>query len=126
MKARKILEHEISQLKVSSLPNRPSAPLSFGGKGYTAEELKAAFDKLPLYVIEMFNKLIEDIESTGDDSLAGSIKTGLDDGHTLSKMFSDIKSGDFISYVMTSNRSLETELSEIKERLRKLEEAENE
>lgn len=126
MKARKILENEISQLKVSALPNRPSAPLSFGGKGYTAEDIKAAFDKLPLFIIEMFNMLIEDIESCGDGSLAGAIKTGIEDSHTLSEMFADIKNGDFISYVMTDGCSLETELSEIKERLRKLEEANNE
>ena len=122
MNARKILNDEISALKVSSLPNRPSAPVSFGGKGYTAEQIKAAFDKLPLFIIEMFNMLIEDIERCGEDSLAGSIKTELAEGHSLYDMFRDIKSGDFLSYVKTDNGSLEAELAQIKERLRKLEE----
>ena len=44
----KILDSEISGLKVASLPTRPTAPQSFGGKGFTAAEMKAAFDKLPL------------------------------------------------------------------------------
>ena len=125
MKAKKILNDEISSLKVSSLPNRPSAPVSFGGKGYTAEQIRAAFDKLPLFIIEMFNKLIEDIESVGEESLAGSIKTELSEGHTLYQMLRDIKNGDFASYMKTSEGTLESELSEIKERLRKLEETIN-
>ena len=122
MNARKILQDDISSLKVSSLPNRPSAPVSFGGKGYTAEEIKAAFDRLPLFIIEMFNHLISDIESVGEESLTGSIKTGIADGHTLYDMLCDIRNGDFISYVKTDGGTLESELSEIKERLRRLEE----
>lgn len=126
MNARKILNDEISALKVSSLPNRPSAPVAFGGKGYTAEEIKAAFDKLPLFIVEMFNKLIEDIEAVGEDSLAGTIKTELSEGHTLYDMLCDIKNGDFLTYVKTDGGSLETELADIKERLRILEEKRDE
>lgn len=123
MNARKILNDEISPLKVSSLPNRPSAPVSFGGKGYTAEEIKAAFDKLPLFIIEMFNTLIDDVDAVGEESLAGSVKTGIFEGHTLYNMLCDIKNGDFSSYLKTSGGTLETELSEIKERLGRLEES---
>ena len=123
MNARKITKNEILPLKVSSMPNRPSAPVSFGGKGYTAEEIKAAFDKLPLFIIEMFNSLIDDIEAVGEQSLAGSIKTDIIDGQTLYDMLRDIKNGDFATYVKTSGGNLEGELSDIKERLRKLEES---
>ena len=63
MKAKKILDAEIDDLKISSLPTRPTAPTSFGGKGYTTSEMKEAFDRLPLYIIERFNELIDDIES---------------------------------------------------------------
>ena len=63
MNAKKINESEISTLKVASLPTRPTAPTAFGGKGYTATEMKAAFDKLPLYTIANYNLLISDIES---------------------------------------------------------------
>jgi hypothetical protein len=126
MNAKKILNDDISSLKVSSLPNRPSAPVSFGGRGYTAEQIKAAFDKLPLYIIDVFNNLIEDIEATGEDSLSGAIKTEIADGHSLYDMFRDIKSGDFISYVKTDGGSLEGELARINDRLRILEERINE
>ena len=121
MNARKILNDEIKPLKVSSLPNRPSAPVSFGGKGYTAEEIKAAFDKLPLFIVEMFNLLIEDIESVGESSLSASIKTELAPEHTLYDLFCDIQNGDFLSYVKTDNTTLACELADIKERLGRLE-----
>jgi hypothetical protein len=49
--------------KISSLPTRPTAPTAFGGKGYSATEMKEAFDRLPLYVAERLNSLIDDIES---------------------------------------------------------------
>lgn len=55
-----IEESEIKDLLVSSLPTRPTAPSAFGGKGYTVSEMKEAFDKLPLFIIEKFNSLIND------------------------------------------------------------------
>ena len=61
MNTEKITESEIEELKISSLPSRPTAPPSFGGKGYTAKEMKEAFDKLPLFIIERLNSLIDDI-----------------------------------------------------------------
>lgn len=63
MNTKKITDSEIESLKVASLPTRPTAPTAFGGKGYTATEMKAAFDKLPLRIIEGFNSLIEEINS---------------------------------------------------------------
>ncbi len=61
MTTSKITDSEIESLKVASLPTRPTAPTAFGGKGYTATEMKEAFDKLPLKIIENFNALIDDI-----------------------------------------------------------------
>ena len=63
MNTTKITDSEIDTLKVASLPTRPTAPAAFGGKGYTALEMKAAFDKLPLRIIESFNLLIDEINS---------------------------------------------------------------
>lgn len=63
MNTTKITASEIDSLKVASLPTRPTAPAAFGGKGYTATEMKAAFDKLPLRIIEEFNSLIDEIEN---------------------------------------------------------------
>lgn len=57
----KILPSEIADIKISSLPTRPTAPTSFGGKGYTASDMKAAFDRLPLFIIERLNALIDDV-----------------------------------------------------------------
>ncbi len=63
MNSRKITEADIADLKISALPTRPTAPSAFGGKGYTAAEINAAFDRLPLYIIERYNELIEDINN---------------------------------------------------------------
>ena len=63
MNTKKIYDSDIENLRVSSLPTRPTAPTAFGGKGYTATEMKAAFDMLPLYIKDSFNALVGDIES---------------------------------------------------------------
>lgn len=99
MKATKITDGEISDMRVSSLPTRPTAPTAFGGKGYTAQELKAAFDRLPLYIIEKYNELIDDIIGTDGESIADSIKTGINDTHTLSELFADVKNGNLSAYM---------------------------
>lgn len=114
MRSKKITEPEIESLKVSSLPTRPTAPAAFGGKGYTADELKAAFDALPLYIVEKFNSLIDDLTAEGEDGILANILTGIKSGHTLSNMISDIKSGDFISYVAIGNSSLGEYLAKMK------------
>jgi hypothetical protein len=98
MKSKKITDADISEMKISSLPTRPTYPQAFGGRGYTASDMKEAFDKLPLYIIECFNRLIEDITGEGGESVSDSIKTGINETHTLSDLFSDIISGAFIMY----------------------------
>ena len=124
MKATKILNSDIEPLKVSSLPTRPTAPISIGGMGYSAREMKEAFDKLPLFIIERFNDLIDDVTSSGGDSFSASISTGLKADHTLNDMFTDISSGEFGAYFkifgesLTSHLiSIKAEISSIKERL---------
>ena len=54
MKTTKILDSEIANLKISSLPSRPTAPTAFGGNGYSAKEMKEFFDKLPLFIAIFF------------------------------------------------------------------------
>ncbi len=126
MKATKILNSEISNLKISSLPSKPTAPRSLGGKGYTAKEMKEAFDRLPLYIIERYNDLIDDIAKLGDDSLSAAIKTGIKENHTLRALFSDIQSGELATYFNVFGESLvshlisiKSDIAEIKERLAK-------
>lgn len=106
MNTEKITEGEICDMKISSLPSRPTAPKSFGGKGYTASDMKAAFDMLPLFIIARFNSLIDDIHDTGDGSLAAAVPTGLKEGHTLSKLFTDITSGELASYLTVADTTL--------------------
>ncbi len=120
MRSKKINESEIESLKVSSLPTRPTAPAAFGGKGYTADELKAAFDALPLYIIEKFNSLIDDLTTEGEDGILADILTGIKSGHTLRDMLSDIKSGDFVSYLAVGDLTLGEYLAKMKTDLDKV------
>ena len=83
MNTKKITDSEIESLKVASLPTRPTAPTAFGGKGYTATEMKQAFDKLPLRIIEGFNSLIGEIEN-------GALATQLCTAEPLLSLISDV------------------------------------
>ncbi|MBE6536723.1 MAG: hypothetical protein E7673_02095 [Ruminococcaceae bacterium] len=113
MNTTKILDSEINDLKIASLPSRPTAPTAFGGRGYTSSEMKAAFDKLSLFIIKRFNMLLDDISSEGEGSLAAEIPTGISSGHTLEKLFSDITSGELPLYFSMGDETL----LEMKERL---------
>lgn len=106
MKAKKIQTADISDIMISSLPSRPTAPKSLGGMGYGATEMKEAFDRLPLYIADRYNELISDIKSLGDDSLAAAIPTGIRNGHTLHTLFEDIESGELAAYFSFLGKSL--------------------
>lgn len=113
MNTTKILDSEINDLKIASLPSRPTAPTAFGGKGFTSAEMKAAFDKLSLFIIKRFNMLLEDVSGMGEGSLSAEIPTGIKEGHTLSELFNDVQSGVLASYFSMGEESL----AEMKERL---------
>lgn len=124
MNTYKIIESEIADLKISSLPRRPTAPVAYGGRGYTQDQMKAAFDKLPLLIIERFNSLIDDIEREGEGSVTESIKTGLDENHALKNFFDDVKNGNLASYLVVGDATLiekiyqlSSELESIKQQL---------
>ncbi len=106
MKATKISDSEISSMKVSALPTRPCAPVHFGGKGYTAAEVKEAFDKLPLYIIQKYNDLIDDLNGEAGESIADAIPTGIEEGHKLSDMLADIANGSFADYILINGKPL--------------------
>lgn len=120
MKTKKIFSSELDSYKVSSLPTRPNSPEAFGGGGYSAKELKAAFDLLPLFVNSRINDLVDDICAEGKDSLAGSIPTGLDEGHTLSDLFRDITDGSLAARLKIGADSLTLTIAKIKAALVKL------
>jgi hypothetical protein len=120
MKSRKITEGDVADKKVASLPTRPTAPTAFGGKGYTPTELKEAFDKLALYVIERYNELIDDILGAPGESISDGIKTGISSSHTLSDLFADIKNGSFIGYAKAPSGTLAEYLAELREDVNKI------
>ena len=61
--------------------------------------MKAAFDRLPLFIIGRLNGLIVDIMAEGESSVASAMPTGIEDGHTLSDLFKDIKNGGLAEYL---------------------------
>ena len=106
MKAKKIYNSDVRDILISSLPSRPTAPPAFGGKGYGASEMKEAFDKLPLYIIERYNELLSDVTDLGENSLAGAIPTGIKDGQKLNNLFEDLASGELATYFGFLGKSL--------------------
>ena len=90
MRSQKIIEGEIKDMLISSLPTRPTAPEEFGGKGYTAAALKAVFDALPLLLVDKYNLLLEDL-FTGE-ILEAIIFEGETLGNYLRRLRSDIDS----------------------------------
>ncbi len=129
MKTKKIFSSELDSYKVKSLPTRPTAPIELGGGGYSADELKTAFDLLPLFVNSRINDLVDDITAEGKNSLAGAIPTGLEEGHTLSDLFSDVNDGTLAARLTVGGESLALVIAKIKAALTRLgasvEEAEN-
>lgn len=106
MNTKTITEEQISEMKISALPTRPTAPGYFGGRGFTAADMKSAFDRLPLYIIERFNSLLSDISSRGDGSLVAELPTGIDEAPTLIELLSHIKSGELSAYLSLGAETL--------------------
>lgn len=74
MNTKQITESEIAALKISALPTRPTLPSQYGGRGYTASDMKAAFDRLPLFIIERLNLLIDELNGENGSLLAAISK----------------------------------------------------
>ena len=106
MKAKKIEQSDVKDLLIGSLPTHPTAPRSLGGKGYGAKEMKEAFDKLPLYIMERYNDLISDVGDVGEDSLAAAIPSGIKDEHTLYHLFEDVRTGELATYLTFLDKTL--------------------
>ena len=103
MKTTKITSTEAEPLLIASLPTRPTAPSAFGGRGYTATEMKAAFDKLPLLIIERFNDLIDDIE--GGAAFA-SVPTGIGGAPTIADLLGAFTAGTLTSVISYRDTTL--------------------
>ena len=123
MKSKKIEKNEYEALTVSSLPSNPTAKVGYGGLGFSATQMKAAFDALPIFIIDRLNMLIADICEAPTKSVSTQIKTGIGgEAHTLFNLFTDIESGRFASYLFVGEGTLANEIADIKERIRALEE----
>ena len=103
MKTTKITSTETEPLLIASLPTRPTAPSAFGGKGYTATEMKAAFDRLPLLIIERFNELIGDIEN---GEAFASVPTGIDGAPTIAELLRAFTAGTLASIITYRDTTL--------------------
>ena len=113
MYATTITNTDINNNSIASLPTRPTASASFGGNGYSAAEMKEAFDKLPRLIIEQFNNLILDIKRTDDEALTACIPTTIYPDHTLLRMMKDIPSGEFAGYLKVGEESLANAIANI-------------
>ena len=106
MTTKKITESELSPLRIASLPTRPTAPTAFGGKGFTATEMKEAFDKLPMLIAARLNELIDDITTGGIASaipVVGSYKLS-----TLEDLMSGIEGGELSNAINVLGTPLST------------------
>lgn len=111
MKATKIISSEAEPLLIASLPTRPTAPSAFGGKGYTATEMKAAFDKLPLLIVERLNELIGDVE---DGGICEAIPTGIGGAPTLASLLSAFIDGTLASVIAYRDTTLTAYLESLR------------
>jgi hypothetical protein len=102
MAFKKIEKTDYSDHLISKLPNRPnSSPGNFGGGGLTAQQLRAAYDAMPKFIIEKLNALIDYINGQEELSLpsdlaeviADEIQTGINEIKTLSDLFKSIENG---------------------------------
>ena len=78
MSIKKITEEEVRSLWVQRLSDTPNRQGKFGTMGLSAAEMKAAYDALPLRLVEAYNTLVDAIEG---GELAAFIHTP--EGETL-------------------------------------------
>lgn len=120
MSIQKIMEEEMADLGVSSLPDRPSAPSLYSGETLTAAELRAAFDRLPRLLAQRFNALLDATglyeDKEGAETLASLIATGLAEGHSLQDLFEEIQNGVLADrLILDGERSLSEVLAALED-----------
>jgi len=117
MQSKKIDQSEIEERKIASLPTRPTASKAFGGKGFSAREMKEAFDKLPLLLCERLNLIVDDLTRDDDDSYLASIKTGVSETHSLRELINDVTNGNLASYLIIDGLPLSDRIGAIESEL---------
>ena len=94
MSLRKITEDEVRALWVQRLSDTPNRHGKFGTAGLSAGEMKAAYDALPLCIVERFNELVDIVEK---GRLAELIPAA--EGRSLAEFFRDVTSGALATYL---------------------------
>ena len=117
----KIKPETVETLGVRALPTTPTAQGNSGG--YSSAEVKQAFDRLTVHVIEKYNLLIDAIHAKGSASVMAEMPTGLSEGHTLQQLIEDITCGNLAAYLTVGERSLIEEIAELRARITALEES---
>ena len=120
MNSKIIEEYEVRDLKVSSLPTRPTAKEAFGGRGYSAKDMKAAFDRFPEYILTKLNLLIEDLLRQGEDSYVGSYKANENDNFNLQNVMEGISSGELADMIYIQGQSLASKIWELEYEIEEL------
>lgn len=119
-----IPEKELEAAKVAAnLPDRPSQAGLYSAHGMTPQEIKEAFDRLPLLLASYYNGLIESLPGVSDgnlsdDGLSAKMLTNLKNGHTLKDLLEDIATGDIASYLrVAENVTLAEFYSDVLDRI---------
>ncbi len=102
MSIRKISEEEVRARWVQRLSDTPNRMGRFGASGLSAAEMKAAYDALPLCIVEHFNTLVSVI-------LEGRLSEWIPaaEGKSLASFFADVTSGALADYLtLDGKRSL--------------------
>ena len=88
MSIKRITEEEVRSLWVQRLSDTPNRQGKFGTMGLSAAEMKAAYDALPLRLVEAYNALVDAIEG---GELAALIHTP--EGETLAELLAGVTNG---------------------------------
>ena len=117
MKATTITDTDASAARISSLPNRPTAPKEYGGGGLSSRQLKEYFDSYPELLRERFNLLLDDLAAEGEDSVTRVIKSGFREGGTLYEFVQSFRDGIILAMIPLGTSSLLVELNKMRAEL---------
>lgn len=111
-KFERITEAQIRSKGVQSLADRPNASSQYGEGGLTAAQLKAAFDRLAIYLAEKIN-IIQSALSAED--APEYIRIGGEDGAevTLDDLLKSITNGNLASNIMLYSSATDSDLKSL-------------
>ena len=106
MSIKKITEEEVRSLWVQRLSDTPNRQGKFGTMGLSAAEMKAAYDALPLRLVEAYNTLVDAIEG---GEVAEFITSP--EGKTLAELLGGVTSGAFAALLTVDGERTLTALA---------------